>query len=70
MALTKFGRCLHYVENYMNSTVEKWTATDKFWGKVFVVLVEQYKMAKHITFRKEEIAELLPKRTAKKQFNR
>ena len=54
----------------MNSTVEKWTATDKFWGKGCVVLVEQYKIAKHITFRKEEIAELLPKRTARKQFNR
>ena len=34
-------------------------------GKGCVGLVEQYKIAEHITFRKEEIAELLPKRTAK-----
>ena len=37
-------------------------------GKGCVVLVEQYKIAEHITFRKEEIAELLPKRTAKIQL--
>ena len=37
-------------------------------GKRCVVLVEQYKIAEHITFRKEEIAELLPKRTAKIQL--
>ena len=52
----------------MNTTAEKWTATEKFWGKVCVVLVEQHKIAEHITFRKEEIAELLPKGTAKIQL--
>ena len=52
----------------MNTTAEKWTATEKFWGKVCVVSVAQHKIAEHITFRKEEIAELLPKRTAKIQL--
>lgn len=49
---------------------EKWTATEKFWGKGCVVLVEQNKMAEHLTFCKKEIAELLPKRTAKIQLDR
>ena len=40
---------------------KKWTASEKPWGRGGAVLVEQGKMAKHLThFVKKKMAELLP----------